>query len=63
MAMEETLKSDNYRFNDKQIIEFREAIEQNQFKLVIIMDSYDEIKSEFTNRNLILSNKLYRWRC
>ncbi|CAD8210948.1 unnamed protein product [Paramecium octaurelia] len=63
MAMEETLKSDNYRFNEKQIIEFKEAIEQNQFKLVIIMDSYDEIKSEFTNRNLILSNKLYKWRC
>ncbi|CAD8124668.1 unnamed protein product [Paramecium sonneborni] len=63
MAMEETLKSDNYRFNDKQIIEFKEAVEQNQFKLVIIMDSYDEIKSEFTNRNLILSNKLYKWRC
>ncbi|CAK66563.1 unnamed protein product (macronuclear) [Paramecium tetraurelia] len=63
MAMEETLKSDNYRFNEKQIIEFKEAIEQNQFKIVIIMDSYDEIKSEFTNRNLILSNKLYKWRC
>ncbi|CAD8100657.1 unnamed protein product [Paramecium primaurelia] len=63
MAIEETLKSDNYRFNDKQIIEFKEAVEQNQFKLVIIMDSYDEIKSEFTNRNLILSNKLYKWRC
>ncbi|CAD8209130.1 unnamed protein product [Paramecium octaurelia] len=62
-CIEETLKSDNYRFNERQIQEFQEAVEQRKIKLVIIMDSYDELKSDYIGLNLNVSNKLSKWRC
>ncbi|CAD8119904.1 unnamed protein product [Paramecium sonneborni] len=62
-CIEETLKSDNYRFNDRQIQDFQEAVEQRKLKLVIIMDSYDELKSDYIGLNLNISNKLSKWRC
>ncbi|KAM3132721.1 hypothetical protein pb186bvf_015149 [Paramecium bursaria] len=61
-ALEETLKQDGYRFDNKQIDELKQAIEEGKFRLVIIMDSYDEIKSQY-QINLIKSNKLSKWRC
>lgn len=42
-AIEEVLKSDSYRFDNKQILEFKEAIELGKYRLVIILDSYDEM--------------------
>lgn len=42
-AVEEVLKSDSYRFDNKQILEFKEAIELGKYRLVIILDSYDEM--------------------
>ncbi|TNV74959.1 hypothetical protein FGO68_gene15006 [Halteria grandinella] len=62
-AIEETLKSDNYRFNERQIKEFQEAIENKKFKLIIIMDSYDELKADFIGLNLNVSNKISKWSC
>ncbi|CAD8125112.1 unnamed protein product [Paramecium sonneborni] len=62
-CIEETLKSDNYRFNDRQIQDFQEAVEKRKFKLVIIMDSYDELKTDYVGLNLNISNKLSKWKC
>ncbi|KAM3138319.1 hypothetical protein pb186bvf_009595 [Paramecium bursaria] len=59
--MEQTLKSDNYNFDDKQINELKQAVEEGKIKLLIILDSFDEIKDNL-QINLIKSNKLSRWR-
>ncbi|KAM3138317.1 hypothetical protein pb186bvf_009593 [Paramecium bursaria] len=59
--IEQTLKSDNYNFDDKQINELKQAVEEGKIKLLIILDSFDEIKPNF-QINLIKSNKLSRWR-
>jgi hypothetical protein len=61
-ALRETLRSDFYRFDSRQIDEFRDLVEKGKLRLVIIMDSYDELKSDFIKRNLYHSNHLENWR-
>ncbi|CAD8141735.1 unnamed protein product [Paramecium octaurelia] len=62
-ALEETLRSDNYRFSERQIEELKEALELKQYRLIIIMDSYDELKQQYIGLNLNLSNRISKWRC
>lgn len=47
MAIEETLFSDFYKFDKLQVGELKSDIQKNLWKLVIIFDSYDELKGEF----------------
>ncbi|KAM3143234.1 hypothetical protein pb186bvf_004566 [Paramecium bursaria] len=60
-AMYEALKSDNYKFDQNQLRELKEQIEQQKIKLLIIMDSYDELHQDHIGTNLIRSNKLSNW--
>ncbi|CAK90852.1 unnamed protein product (macronuclear) [Paramecium tetraurelia] len=62
-AIEETLRSDNYRFSERQVEELKEALEQKKYRLIIIMDSYDELKQQYIGMNLNLSNRISKWRC
>ncbi|CAD8148995.1 unnamed protein product [Paramecium pentaurelia] len=62
-AIEETLRSDNYRFSERQIEELKEALELKQYRLIIIMDSYDELKQQYIGLNLNISNRISKWRC
>ncbi|CAD8049460.1 unnamed protein product [Paramecium sonneborni] len=62
-AIEETLRSDNYRFGERQVQELIEAVELKHYRLIIIMDSYDELKQQYIGLNLNNSNRLSKWRC
>ncbi|CAD8046507.1 unnamed protein product [Paramecium primaurelia] len=62
-AIEETLRSDNYRFSERQVEELKEAVELKQYRLIIILDSYDELKQQYIGLNLNASNRLSKWRC
>lgn len=55
-AVEETLQSDEYKFDKLQLNEFGDL--SKKFKLVIIMESYDELKNELIGTNLTETNKL-----
>lgn len=56
-AIEETLASDAYRFDKLQLNEFGDLAKR--FNLVIILDSYDELKNSFIGTNLTLTNKIF----
>ncbi len=60
-AIRETLKSDNYRFDDRQFGEFQEMVESGKIRLVFIMDSYDELSNKYLKQNLYATNKLEKW--
>ncbi|KAM3143858.1 hypothetical protein pb186bvf_004134 [Paramecium bursaria] len=59
--IEQTLKSDAYNFDNKQIFELKQVVEEGKLKLIIILDSFDELKPNF-QINLIKSNNLFQWR-
>ncbi len=61
LAIEETLQSQAYRFDDRQITELREEVEKGKIKLIIIMDSYDELPGEIISHNLYELNHLEKW--
>ncbi|CAK70857.1 unnamed protein product (macronuclear) [Paramecium tetraurelia] len=57
-AVEETLHQDEYGFDDLQLKECKEMLEKNEFRLLLIMDSYDEMKLENIQKNLYMNNKV-----
>ncbi|KAM3137410.1 hypothetical protein pb186bvf_010590, partial [Paramecium bursaria] len=61
-AVEETLQSSLYRFDQKQIDQLRDSVQNGTIKLIFIMDSYDELASGYQGCNLIQTNKLYLWK-
>ncbi|CAK79896.1 unnamed protein product (macronuclear) [Paramecium tetraurelia] len=57
--IEEALRQDEYGFDDLQLKECKELLEIRKFRLLILMDSYDEMKLENIKKNIYIINKLY----
>ncbi|CAD8138216.1 unnamed protein product [Paramecium pentaurelia] len=57
---EQALESENYQFDKYQVREFKEAIQHKKEKIVLILDSYDEMKQDCIQQNLLITNKLYQ---
>ncbi|CAK83935.1 unnamed protein product (macronuclear) [Paramecium tetraurelia] len=57
-AVEETLHQDEYGFDELQLRECKEILEKKEFRLLLIMDSYDEMKLENIQKNLYMNNKV-----
>lgn len=56
----ETLKS-NYGFSDPAVNEFKAAAQAGLYKILLLLDGYDEIKNDFKYRNLYDENDLEEW--
>ncbi|CAD8193283.1 unnamed protein product [Paramecium pentaurelia] len=56
--LDQALETENYQFDKYQIQEFKDAIRKRAVKVVLILDSYDEMKSDCIQQNLIMTNKL-----
>ncbi|KRX07914.1 hypothetical protein PPERSA_10302 [Pseudocohnilembus persalinus] len=59
--VEETLKSDQYNFDDNKIEQLKLASQNNNIKIVFIIDSYNELLPKYFSKNLYKSNKLHHW--
>ncbi|CAK92961.1 unnamed protein product, partial (macronuclear) [Paramecium tetraurelia] len=57
-AVEEALHQDEYGFDELQLKECKEILEGKEFRLLLIMDSYDEMRLEMIQKNLYINNKL-----
>ncbi|CAD8102380.1 unnamed protein product [Paramecium sonneborni] len=57
---EQALESENYQFDHYQIREFKEAIQNKKEFIILILDSYDEMKSDCIQQNLLMTNKLFQ---
>ncbi|CAK74524.1 unnamed protein product (macronuclear) [Paramecium tetraurelia] len=55
---EQALESDNYQFDKYQLREFKDAIQNKKEFIILILDSYDEMKQDCIQQNLIITNKL-----
>ncbi|CAK74527.1 unnamed protein product (macronuclear) [Paramecium tetraurelia] len=55
---EQALESDNYQFDKYQLREFKDAIQNKKEYIILILDSYDEMKQDCIQQNLIITNKL-----
>ncbi|CAK74528.1 unnamed protein product (macronuclear) [Paramecium tetraurelia] len=55
---EQALESDNYQFDKYQLREFKDAIQNKKEFIILILDSYDEMKQDCIQQNLIMTNKL-----
>ncbi|CAK74512.1 unnamed protein product (macronuclear) [Paramecium tetraurelia] len=55
---EQALESDNYQFDKYQLREFKDAIQNKKEFIILILDSYDEMKQDCIQQNLITTNKL-----
>ncbi|CAD8100903.1 unnamed protein product [Paramecium primaurelia] len=56
--LDQALESENYGFDKLQLKDFKEAIQNNKIQVVMILDSYDEMKQDCIQSNLILTNRL-----
>ncbi|KAM3147532.1 hypothetical protein pb186bvf_000339 [Paramecium bursaria] len=61
-AIEETLLSSLYRFDQKQIDILKDTAQKNQIRLIFIMDSYDELPQQYQAINLLMTNKVHLWK-
>ncbi|CAD8116746.1 unnamed protein product [Paramecium primaurelia] len=57
-AVEEAIHQDHYGFDLLQLKECKEMLEKKDFRFLLIMDSYDEMKLENIQKNLYINNKL-----
>ncbi|CAD8190822.1 unnamed protein product [Paramecium pentaurelia] len=55
--IDQGLEKDYYQFDKIQIQEFKQAIKKKKLKVVLILDSYDEMRSEYIQSNLFHTNK------
>ncbi|CAD8120542.1 unnamed protein product [Paramecium sonneborni] len=55
---EQALESENYQFDKYQVRELKEAIQNKKEFIILILDSYDEMKQDCIQQNLIITNKL-----
>ncbi|CAD8125983.1 unnamed protein product [Paramecium sonneborni] len=58
--IDQGLETENYKFDKIQIREFKEAIIKGILKVIFILDSYDEMKSELIESNLYLTNRFFQ---
>ncbi|CAD8111280.1 unnamed protein product [Paramecium sonneborni] len=58
--LDQALESENYQFDKYQIREFKEAIQAKKEFIILILDSYDEMKQDCIQQNLIMTNKLFQ---
>ncbi|CAD8081390.1 unnamed protein product [Paramecium primaurelia] len=56
--IEQGLESENYNFDSVQIREFKEAVIAGNLNIVLILESYDEMKQDCLKCNLYTSNRL-----
>ncbi|CAD8132531.1 unnamed protein product [Paramecium octaurelia] len=56
--IDQALESENYNFDKIQVREFKEAIINGNLKIVIILESYDEMKFKSIGTNLYQTNRL-----
>ncbi|CAD8210407.1 unnamed protein product [Paramecium octaurelia] len=56
--IEQALESENYNFDNIQIREFKDAVINGTLKIVIILESYDEMKYEYIGTNLYNRNRI-----
>ncbi|CAD8130201.1 unnamed protein product [Paramecium sonneborni] len=56
--LDQALESENYGFDKVQLKDFKEEICNNKIYVVIILDSYDEMKQDSIQSNLIETNNL-----
>ncbi|CAD8076418.1 unnamed protein product [Paramecium sonneborni] len=54
----EAMESDYYHFDRIQIRELKDAISNNRERVVLILDSYDELKNDIKSKNLYQTNDL-----
>ncbi|CAD8056593.1 unnamed protein product [Paramecium primaurelia] len=54
----QSLHQDDYGFDDLQLKECKEMLQMKEFRFILIMDSYDEMKLENIQKNLYFNNKL-----
>ncbi|CAD8083708.1 unnamed protein product [Paramecium primaurelia] len=57
-VLEEALHQEDYGFDNLQIKECKELLEKNEFRFLLIMDGYDEMKLENISKNLYITNKV-----
>ncbi|CAD8192465.1 unnamed protein product [Paramecium pentaurelia] len=55
---QESLKQADYGFDALQLKECKEMLQKKEFRFILIMDSYDEMKLENIQKNLYINNKL-----
>ncbi|CAD8199852.1 unnamed protein product [Paramecium octaurelia] len=55
--IDQGLEKEQYQFDKLQIKELKEAIKKKKLKVVVILDSYDEMRSEYIQSNLFNTNK------
>ncbi|CAD8094106.1 unnamed protein product [Paramecium primaurelia] len=55
----EILMQDKYGFNENQITEFKESLIQNDYQVLFLLDSYDEMSMEFKYQNLYITNRFF----
>ncbi|CAD8140545.1 unnamed protein product [Paramecium octaurelia] len=55
--VDQALESENYNFDNIQIREFKEAVRQKNLSVVLILESYDEMKQDCLEQNLYLTNR------
>ncbi|CAD8191441.1 unnamed protein product [Paramecium octaurelia] len=56
--IEKALNSQNYNFDNTQIREFKDAVKNGKLSIVIILESYDEMKIDLIGTNLYNTNRL-----
>ncbi|CAD8172290.1 unnamed protein product [Paramecium pentaurelia] len=56
--LEQALESQNYNFDKIQIREFKEAVFNGNMKIILILESYDEMKFDCIQSNLYQTNRL-----
>ncbi|CAD8198784.1 unnamed protein product [Paramecium pentaurelia] len=56
--IDQALESENYNFDNIQIREFKDAVINGKLKIVIILESYDEMKFDCIGTNLYQTNRL-----
>ncbi|CAD8166292.1 unnamed protein product [Paramecium pentaurelia] len=57
-VLEEALHQDDYGFDNLQLKECKELLEKIEFRFLLIMDGYDEMKLENISKNLYITNKV-----
>ncbi|CAK79314.1 unnamed protein product (macronuclear) [Paramecium tetraurelia] len=56
--IEQAFESENYNFDSIQIREFKDAVMNGKLRIVIILESYDEMKIDCIGTNLYQTNRL-----
>ncbi|CAD8054351.1 unnamed protein product [Paramecium sonneborni] len=61
-AINETLRSLNYKFDVSQIEQLQKDVNQNKMQMLFIFEEYDKLSQHQIEINLFKSNNLYQWK-